>query len=147
MDWQREATEDLVIYKARKAAIENLQEDLKMIESKLESPAGGTYGDTPVRGSGSPDDKIIGLIDRKGRIEDNLNDAKKFCNSIERGLAILDEEHRLILQRMYIDTPKSIRDAALRVGDLLHVDLSTVYRMRYDALYRFTVARYGYINK
>lgn len=147
MDWQKEAVEDLVIYKARRAAIENLQEELKIITAKMESPAGSAYGDTPIRGSGSPDDKIVGLIDRKSRIEENLNDARRFCEGIERGLAILDDEHRLILQRMYIDTPKSIRDAALRVGDLLHVDLSTVYRMRYDALYRFTIARYGYINK
>lgn len=147
MDWQREATEDLAIYRARKLAIQNLQEDLLIIKSKMESPAGGTYGDTPIHGSKSPDDKLIGLIDRKGRIEENLADAIKFCEGIERGLSVLDEEHRQILQRMYIDTPKSIRDAALKLADQLHVDLSTVYRMRYDALYRFTIARYGYVNR
>ena len=69
-----------------------------------------------------------------------MKEARLWVAQVDKALAVLDDEERLVLDRFYIHRAKG------NVGDLcerLNVEQATVYRKRDSALRRFTIALYG----
>lgn len=59
---------------------------------------------------------------------------------MDGGLAVLDGEERLVLERFYIHRAKGNVE---RLCDELHLEKSRVYELKDKALRHFTIALYG----
>lgn len=143
MNWQKEAVNDLKSYIARKQSVESLKErilDLERRSVKL----GGTSNSTPVQGGGNRNEEaLVNNIAERERLTMALTAAQKLVDVIEKGLAVLTLEERLVLEKFYINRPTMYLD---RLCDELCCEQATVYRIKDRALYRFTVAMYGVID-
>ena len=92
-------------------------------------------------GGGRREDALINNIAQRQELEWSLNRVKQWLSVTDRGLAVLDPEERLVLERMYL-TPE--RGAVDRLCGELGLEQASVYRKRDRALRQFTVALYGF---
>lgn len=58
----------------------------------------------------------------------------------QRGLSGLDERERLVLKRFYVSSERGNVDR--RCGELRY-ETKQVYRIKDDALYKYTICEYG----
>jgi len=141
MIWRTAAEEKLSLYPAQLAAVQNLQEELKMLKmgkGRLPAPQYSTprVCITP----GRQEDRVLNDLARKQEMEWSLAQAKTWIRVTERALDTLSEGDRTLLQVLYMDPDED------RIGKLcrqLHVERSSIYRRRDSALRRFTTALYG----
>ena len=142
MKWKNEAMEKLRQYDAMCHALRNIPEEISRLKMDASSLRGATTDATPVKGGGSRREEALinNLIERQ-ELEWTLQQVKRWLRVTERGLSVLPEDERLVLQRMYI-YPE--RGAADRLCAELGLEQSSVYRKRDQALYRFTTALYGF---
>lgn len=143
MDWKKAAIEDLEQYPYRKLAIRNLSERIEALDSVLHSAGGGgigRVGHAPRDAMRGQEEMIERLCEREW-LQRNLELNEVMVRQIERGLAALEKEQRMVLQRLY---DKRERGAAQRLALELHIDRATVYRLRDEALCAFTLAMFGW---
>lgn len=141
MDWKKESEEELREYAAKREALRNLPEEIAETKAEKTRLGGASSSRAPVKGGGSAwEDKQINLIAKEEKLEDSLAHAKKSVKRVEMGLLILNAEERLILERFYIHPEHGAAD---RLAGDLHADVKTVYRWKYAALRKYTLARYG----
>ena len=62
---------------------------------------------------------------------------------VARGLGLLDDEERQVIERLFIHPMKG---AMALLSEQLDIDKTTVYRRRDNALRRFTIALYGAVE-
>jgi ArpU family phage transcriptional regulator len=94
-----------------------------------------------VQGGGSRiEDRMLSNIVERERLAHTYRAAKRLVELTERGLDGLDERERLVLERFYITPAKN---AVPRLSEELFVEKSQVYRIKDDALYKFTICQYG----
>ena len=140
MDWKREAIDKLKNYAAHREALENIPKELQRLESVytgIRSTAGRA---TVSGGGGSREDTMLSNIIHRDELKRRLKEARLWVAQVDKALAVLDDEERLVLDRFYIHRAKG------NVGELcerLNVEQATVYRKRDSALRRFTIALYG----
>lgn len=143
MNWKQESKDELREYEAKRTAVQSIPEDIKQLEAQMVK-LGGSSNSTPVKGGGSPwEDRQINLIVKIDKLKTSLNYAQDWVSKVERGLAVLTSEERLILDRFYINPAKGNVDRLC--GDL-HVERSAVYERMDKALRRYTLARYGCVE-
>lgn len=141
MDWKSEAKGKLLEYETRRCALESIPAELRRLELEACSIRSAAGDSTPVQGGGSRrEDAMLTNIVRRGELERQLENARGWVALVDAGLAGMDEEERLILERLYIHRQ---RGAITRLMDELGWEKSTVYRKRDSALRRFTMALYG----
>ena len=139
MELKRKAISDLKDYTAKKAFLLNANEtilDLEAQKNQIKSISADSIGSA---GSGRSD-ILPGLI----VAQDDMREARYLVNRwitrVERGLAVLNDDERKILDRFYIIAEKSAAD---RLAEDLQCDIKTVYRRKDVALRKFTLAMYG----
>lgn len=142
MNWKREAADKLKNYEAYKLALESLPKEIKRLESSFAGIRSATTDGTPVSGGGGSTraDAMLSNIVHRDELKRRLKEARLWVSMVDKALAILTDEERLVLDRFYTHPAKG------NVGELcerLHVEQSTVYRKRENALRRFTIALYG----
>ena len=141
MNWRREAIDKLKNYEVHKLALENLPKEIKRLESAYAGIRSATTDGTPVSGGGNTrEDSMLSNIVHRDELKRRLKEARLWVVQVDKALAVLTEEERLVLDRFYTHPAKG------NVGELcerLHVEQSTVYRKRDNALRRFTIALYG----
>ena len=141
MNWKREAIDKLKNYEARREALENIPKEIKRLESAYASIRSATTDGTPVSGgSNTREDSMLSNIVHRDELKRRLKEARLWVAQVDKALAVLDDEERLVLDRFYIHRAKG------NVGELcerLNVEQATVYRKRDSALRRFTIALYG----
>lgn len=141
MNWKYEAIDKLKAYSAKKTAVVNITEEIERLSSKFGAIRSATGDGTPVRGGGSGrEDALLTNVVNRGELEKQLAHTKEWLKPVERSLACLTSEERLVLDRFYISPSKGNVD---RLCDELNVEKATVYRRRDDALHHFTIALYG----
>lgn len=142
MQWKEEAVEKLRRYGAMQQALINIPAEIRRLQDDaiaLHSPSAEHIA---VKGSsGRRDDALINNIAQQQELEWSLNQVKQWLTVADRGLAALDPEERLVLERMYL-TP--VRGAVDRLCGELGMEQASVYRKRDKALRQFTVALYGF---
>ena len=79
-------------------------------------------------------------IVRREELSRQLESARAWVAMADNGLAALDEEDRLVLDRFYVHRHKG---ACERLCEELDREKAQVYRRRDRALRRFTLALYG----
>lgn len=141
MNWKREAADKLRNYEAHKQALESIPKEIKRLESVYAGIRSATTDGTPVSGGGSTrEDVMLSNIVHRDELKRRLKEARLWVSMVDKALAVLNDEERLVLDRFYIHPAKG------NVGDLcerLNVEQSTAYRRRDNALRRFTIALYG----
>lgn len=141
MNWRREAIDKLKNYEVHKLALENLPKEIKRLESAYAGIRSATTDGTPVSGGGNTrEDSMLSNIVHRDELKRRLREARLWVAQVDKALAVLDDEERLVLDRFYIHRAKG------NVGELcerLNVEQATVYRKRDSALRRFTIALYG----
>jgi DNA-directed RNA polymerase specialized sigma subunit len=141
MNWKREAIDKLKNYEAHREALENIPKEIKRLESAYAGIRSATTDGTPVSGGGNTrEDSMLSNIVHRDELKRRLREARLWVAQVDKALAVLDDEERLVLDRFYIHRAKG------NVGELcerLNVEQATVYRKRDSALRRFTIALYG----
>ena len=143
LNWKQESKEELREYEVKRIAVENIPEDMRQLKAQMVK-LGGSSNSTPVKGGGSQwEDRQINLIVKMDKLETSLRQAKEWVLNVERGLAALNAEERLVLDRFYINPAKGNLDRLC--GDL-HLEKTAVYERLDKALRRYTLARYGCVE-
>lgn len=141
MDWKREAADKLRKHEARKEAIRSIPEEIRMYEEAFNGIRSASADSTPVAGGGSTrEDMMLSNIVKREELKAALKQARRAVSIVDRGLATLSEEERLILDRFYIHPAKGNVE---RICADLGVEKASVYRRRDAALRNFTIALYG----
>lgn len=141
MNWKFEAVDKLKQYEAKKQSLHSIPEEIRRLESAMQSIRSATADGTPVKGGGSGrEDMMLSNIVHREELERSLEQAKIWVELVDAGLEILSDEERLVLDRFYIHPEKGAADRL--AGDLM-VDVKTVYRRKDAAIRHFTVCLYG----
>lgn len=141
MKWKAEAVERLRQYDAMCRAVVNLPEQIRLLKSKTGAVASGMPGQIV----GCPDvrrreDRMVDNLVKQQELQQSLEEAERWVDSMNRALGVLSAEERMILHTMYICRQ---RGAVGRLCDKLGVEKSSIYRRRDKALDKFTVALFG----
>ena len=126
MNWKQEAIEKLKNYEGKRTALENIPE---------EKAAGGES----ISQVEDKEQHTCNLVCRE-ELKRALKQARIWVKTVDRALATLSEEERLVLRRLYICQEKGNVD---RLCEELHLEKASVYRRRDAALRQFTIALYG----
>ena len=141
MNWKYEAVEKLRQYEAKKQSLASIPEEIRRLESAMQSIRSATADGTPVQGGGSGrEDMMLSNIVHREELERSLEQAKIWVELVDSGLEILSTEERLIIDRFYIHPEKGAAD---RIAGDLKLDVKTVYRRKDAALRHFTICLYG----
>ena len=141
MDWKQEAAEKLLQYEVRRQSLENIPAEIKRLEQDYSALRASVPDSMPARGGGSRrEDAMLTNIVRREELARQLESARAWVALAEGGLAALDEEDRLVLDRFYVHRHKG---ACERLCEELDREKAQVYRRRDRALRRFTLALYG----
>lgn len=142
MDWKKEAAEKLMEYEARRRAIESIPQEIRALELDYEALRATDPEAVPGRGSGENrrEDAMLSNIVRREELHRQLELARAWVALADGGLAALEEEDRLVLDRFFVHRHKG---ACERLCEELDREKAQVYRRRDRALRRFTLALYG----
>lgn len=143
-NWQYNAMQDLREYQAVKESLVSIPEELKALEIDMQLVRGTSYDKSPVQGGASGrEDRLIDYIDKKGRLAENLRAATVRVRRIERGLAGLSDNERLVLNRFFISREHGHVD---RLCEELGYEKTAVYNIKDAALKKFTLSMFGVID-
>ena len=140
--WKYKAIAKLKDYTAQKESLQNIPEEISRLESEAYSIKSATSDGTPVKGGGSGrEDRLLSNIARRGELDLMLDRAKKSVSIVERGLNVLNQEERHILDVMYIYREKGYVSRLMDEYNL--AEESSLYKKANKALLLFTIAMYG----
>ncbi len=141
MNWKHEAIDKLRRYEAQKTAIENIQLDIERLQTAISTIHSSAADAVHVsRGESRREDMLLSNIVQREELVRALRQAKLWIETVERGLSILTEEEKTVLERFYIHPA---RGNLAKLCEELHLEQSSVYRLRDRALRQFTIALYG----
>ena len=141
MTWKREAADKLKNYEAHKQALECLPKEIKRLESAYTGIRSATTDGTPVSGGGNTREvSMLSNIVHRDELKRRLKEARLWVAQVDKALAVLDDEERLVLDRFYIHRAKGAVEA---LCESLGLEKSAVYDRRDKALRHFTLALYG----
>lgn len=144
MNWKNEAMEKLRRYDTMRQALRNIPEEIERLKAEATLLRGSSTDKVFVRGSGNRnEDAWINNIVQRQELEQTLTQVRRWLSIADRGLMALDDDQRLILQRLYLYPQKG---AVERLCIELGLEQSSVYRKRDQALHRFTAAIYGFLE-
>lgn len=141
MNWKREAIDKLKNYEAHKQALENIPREIKRLESAYTGLRSASTENAPVSGGGGTrEDCVLSNIVLRDELKRRLKEARLWVSQVNKALAVLDDEERLVLDRFYIHRAKGAVEA---LCESLSLEKSAVYDRRDKALRHFTLALYG----
>lgn len=140
--WKFKAIDKLKDYMAQKVATQNLREEIARLESESNSIKSATADGIPVKGGGSGrEDRLLSNIVRREEHKAMLRRATLAVKMVERGLSVLNEDERHILDEMYIVREKGYVERLMAKYNLQ--EESSLYKRASKALLHFTLAMYG----
>ncbi|MBQ5777583.1 MAG: hypothetical protein IIV97_02060 [Oscillospiraceae bacterium] len=135
MDWKLCAVDDLRQYKQIKIGVINSKERLRMLKKTVKN---SSY--SPGSGQRRLDTAVINALVEGERLGRNITSAEQILKLTERGLGVLDDEEKRVLEKLYMsNSPKTSSLLARELG----YEVRTLYRLRDRALQKFTLAMYG----
>lgn len=141
MNWKAEAMEKLRRYDAMRQAQENIPEEIARLAAEASGLRGTKMDDAPVvEGGNRREDLLLSNLVHRQELEYALQQAQCWLRAVNRALAALTPEEKLVLHRFYIYPERGSVD---RLCGELGVEQSSVYRKRDKALRKFTIALYG----
>ena len=146
MNWKSEAIEKLKEYPLRKNAVTSIPEEIKRLQEAAYRIRSALADATPASGgSNGRVDMLLSNIARRQELKWRLDDAQRWVQIVEAGLAVLSAEERRVLEVMYMIRARGDID---RLCKELHLeDERSVYKRKDVALRKFTLALYGICEK
>lgn len=144
MNWKKEAEKDLRDYAARKSSLTRMAERIEGLESDFTTVKGAIRDETPVRGGGSRiEDRMLNNIVMRERLKATMQATKRLVDMTEDGLHSLTQVELKVLDEFYIHPSKG---APGRLTRMLGYEQAQIYRIRGDAIYKFTIGMYGLMD-
>lgn len=144
MNWQKEAINDLRCHEKRKAAMESLADEIRELRSRTYGSSAPAADAVPVQGGTSTaEGRWIAAIDELGRKKEAYRITKRQVDAVERGLAVLDEQQRMVLNVFFVNR---VQGGADYLVEKLNLERTRIYELRETALRNFTIARYGVVE-
>lgn len=145
IDWKKCAIEDLRTYNRRRDSLDNIKCRIAALKEQYASVKCALGSDTgAVQGGGNRiEDRMLSNIVERERLTHTYRAAKCLVDLTEQGLSGLDERERLVLERFYVEPGKGNVD---RLCGELGYEARQIYRIKDDALYKFTVCQYGIMD-
>ena len=142
MDYRLLAQEELESLPMLASASTNAALELEEIKLKLRSMKStkGFYEETR-KDAQAGDERLLALKSQKDELQLRLRQTRLRMNRIGRALDVLSDEERKLLTECYVireNTPEDIME-------VIGVEKSSFYRMRGEALERFTRAMFGVV--
>jgi hypothetical protein len=139
--WAAVAINDLKNYELYRKSVSNLAGRLTMLGLRMTAPQTSACSAVPNHGGGNRyEDKLIGLVDERAEVRGELEQAKITVTIIDSALEALSASERLVLDRFYIHRKNDYIDY---LCETLHYEQKNVYRIKKEALRKFTIAMYG----
>lgn len=139
-DWKKAAEEDLKAYRYRARSVESLRDRLEEIERQIAEPRTAAPPGEGYKTGRADDGRLDGLIDRREKLRRNQKYVRTWLAGVERGLSVLDERERAVIDAFFVARRENHVEY---LCEQLHVERTTVYRIKDTALRKFTLARYG----
>lgn len=144
LNWQKEAINDLRCHEKRKAAMESLADEIRELRSRTYGSSAPAADAVPVQGGTSTaEGRWIAAIDELGRKKEAYRITKRQVDAVERGLAVLDEQQRMVLNVFFVNR---VQGGADYLVEKLNLERTRIYELRETALRNFTIARYGVVE-
>lgn len=144
MNWQKEAIADLRCHEKRKAALESLADEIRELRGRTYGSSSPAADAVPVQGgSSTAEGRWIAAIDELERKKEAYRITKRRVDAVERGLAALDEQQRMVLDVFFMNR---VQGGADYLVQKLHLERTRVYELRESAIRDFTMARYGVVD-
>lgn len=142
MNWRKEAADKLKDYQARKKAVDNILEEISRLKAESTRIRSAVTDSTPIHGGGGStrEDALLSNIVLRDELKGRLQDTRRWLATVDKALAELTDEERLLLDRFYIHRA---RGNVERLCEELSMEQATVYRHRDAALRHFTMLLYG----
>lgn len=142
MDWKQEAVKKLKQLEAKRNSLQNIRAEIAELEADAVSLRGAATDKERISG-GQGSDALLDNIMRRGELEEAAQAVQRWIDRVESALNALTEEERQVLELMYVDHKKGSPDRACEV---LHLEMSGVYKRRDKALEAFTRNLYGVVE-
>lgn len=141
MKWQNYAVDDLKRYVGLKRSIESIGERISILEAEFTGLKGTGMDSIPSGRSGSKrEDHILNNIVERRKLKRLLFVNKKTVSLIEKGLEGLNEAEKIVLHNFFI--ARRTRHVEVTM-DELNIERSHVYRIKQEALEKFTRSMFG----
>jgi len=141
LNWKYEAIDKLKTYTVHRQALESIPAELHRLELEAAALHSAIGEETPVKGgSGGREEALLNNIVLRAELDTAYDQAKFWVRIVDKGLAVLSEDQRRILDMMYINPLKGNVD---RLCTDFGIEKTAIYRRRDDALRAFTIALYG----
>ena len=138
MDYRVFAIDELQRVNQLYAAERNIKSRIAEIDSRMKSVNSGGTGTSGGRGDNKTEHKLLSLIASKDDEKNRLREVLRGIKRVEDSLATLTDAERKVLQALYVEGRSANELAAAEYSSR-----STIYRIRDDALIKFTRAMFG----
>lgn len=143
MDYKKIAKAELRDEPAMRTAMDNIKDRIRSLEMQKTSLR-STSDSTPVQGGGNrQEDRLLNLIVESERLRLSLTAHELRMEVIERGLAALSDQDRLILETF---ARNRSGEAVNILSDTLFLERTRVYQLWDEALRRYTIAEFGLVD-
>lgn len=143
MDYKKIAKAELRDVPAMRTAMDNIKDRIRSLEMQKTSLR-STSDSTPVQGGGNrQEDRLLNLIVESERLRLSLTAHELRMEVIERGLAALSDQDRLILETF---ARNRSGEAVNILSDTLFLERTRVYQLWDEALRRYTIAEFGLVD-
>ncbi len=141
MDWKREAENELKLYYTRCTAVDNLRNRISTLREDMQSTRSFNLKTAPVMGGGSQmEDALVNKLVECQRLELNYKITARLVELARKSLEQLQPRDRLVLERFYMERFPNFLP---RLCEELHMERAQIYRIKDQALYKFTCCMYG----
>lgn len=144
MNWQTFGVQRLKAFYARQKAVETIPERIKMLELEYTAIKAGIGDGMPkASGDNKTEETLIGNIAKREELKNNYEIARREIELTDKGLDVLDEEERRVLYTFFINRPPHHIEI---LCEELHIEKTKLYRIKDEALKKFTMGCYGVVE-
>lgn len=141
MKWTECAMQDLRKYEGQKRSLANIAERISLLNQKNASMKRFRTDTIPgVGGSSDWTDVVLddGVECERLKLLYQVN--RRLINIVDRGLSALSDNEKLVLEKFYMKRTKNYLE---ELKSELKLEQTQVYRLKDEALYKFTINMYG----
>lgn len=143
MNWKKEAVNQLKEYSCRKDSLKSIQNRCRLLETETTTLKERELP-LPLRGPLSDaQEQLLSSIAEQKQLLANYQMAKLQLQWIEKGLSVLDEDERMVLEGFYMIGGPCIKQDLM--SDLC-IERSALYELKDRALRKFTMSMYGLLE-
>jgi hypothetical protein len=143
MNWKDAAVDDLKNYASKVQSLVSMAEQIKAINMKMTAVKGAMSDTGPIKGGESHyEDRILNDIVKRDRMILTYHATKRLIKLVDKGLSGLDDNERIVLDKFFVHKIRG-ENHVYALMDKLGYEKTTIYKLKDDALYKFTITMYG----